>query len=757
MAVIRAKQESFCIDYSSEKLPALFSKRDTDSDFSEDLLQLSIEDIKKEIAQVRLTLLIATEQLKNQSLIQALQEKADSGVRVYLLLGDAKINQAAIDALSGRCLIRTGVSQKGGVVLVDHTTHSAKGLLAMSQQLFTEGDGESWSIQLETQQIEDTFRSFCKLFWGQSQSEYLLQNKPQPKAVHPDGDIVTNHSHQLCGTLKDYLGETLADLKGATHSAFDADTSQATHRLLLSADVVDIETIRPGVALTNVSIPSLLISEQGSWLLPDSSDFKMVNWCLRLSKQQGQRLAECYERSFEAAAWQYEAETLLERLEHKQEVRFADQSDLVRQIERKRDKQLEPVLTQTIDSFLNEDPSNLAQSQIGWQRDFLAHEIDYEIMIHPPYCPKTAKLDELYVVWNKTEEDWQKRLSILERQQITIDQKQAGISDKFEGFLKSFLLGQNQSVKKLNKELTDLSGWSATRATPAEREEYRKRLEMVTKQVQSRGKSTVTELDKAEQNQQWEEKKQQLRKQHDDVKKLLTEKQGELEVLTSSKPQKQSDVEKSFIQSWKGAVESLSEKQLKDLNVQGIKLEQFIPEEILKNKDEKHIREQANKDFMAAIKSELLGMDYNTADKCRQSIKEKAFKKHYKEMSLAFEDYQQALQKIERDLKSSNDNVEKTQRALAGAEESLENHGVQFEYRTSNEFGALEKQLRLKPPEKTNSSFTWPEQDLPAEGSELKVEGKQHWLVINDSDQLVQARKDAERLNAIICVNDPAL
>ncbi|MEJ2766231.1 hypothetical protein VV869_19960 [Photobacterium sp. MCCC 1A19761] len=754
MAVIEAKCKHFRIDYSKKELPALFKKQDSDSNFSEDLLRIDSERVKEEINKSALTLVIATDQIRNQNLIQALQAKADSGVRIYLMLGDTNSNQPAIDALSGRCLVRTGVSQKGALILRDHSTNNAQGVLAMNHQLFTVAEEQSWAIQLEPQQIEDSFRSFCKLFWEHSQDEYLLQNQSKNKATHPDGNIVTNHSHQLCGTLKECLHDTFASLRGVCHITLG--TKGNTHLLLLKADSPDVQA-RHGVALSDSSIPSLLISEQGNWLLPDSTDFNATNWCLRLSDQQSHQLVTTYENALEDAAWQYKSKVLLGEFGDQQTLRFADQPDLVRQVQQQRSKELEPISTQSIDSFLNDKAEQLAQSQIGWQKEFLAHQIDYEVMVHPPYCPKAAKTDGLYANWDKTEQDWQKRLSDLEHQQQLIDKQQANIADKLKGLLKSFLLGQSQSVKKLNQELLKLQQWSATQASPAEREEHRKRLETLTSSVHDRSKNTATEMDKAEQNHRWEVERQKLEKQCDDAKSLVSAKQNKYESLVSQKSQKFLMAEKLFTQRWQEAVESLSDEKLKNLKIDDIQLEQFLPVDMPEDKEaQKSIREQVSEDYIVAIKSAFLAMDCETAGKWRSSIKEKIFKKHYGAMNRAFNDHQQALQKIERDLKSASDDVGKALRAQVSAEHALKNHGLHFDYKPDDGGRSFDQQLGLKSSGNINPRFDWPKENLPFEGSELKSDGKQRWLVINDTDQLEQAREDAERLNAVICVNYPA-
>ncbi len=754
MAVIEAKRKYFTKDYTNEVLPPLFKKQNSDCDFSKDLLQIHSEEIKDEISKSSLTLLIATDQLRNQHLIHALKEKADRGIRIYLMLGDESANKLAIDTLSGRCLVRTGVSQKGALLIRDHSTNNAEGVLVMNPKLFTCGEEQSWGIRLDTLQIEDNFRSFCKLFWESSQNEYLLQNQAKPQTTHPDGNIVTNHSHQLNGTLMGCLSDTLHELQGA--SRIDFGKPESEHLLLLESNLPNIQA-RERMALTDTPLPTLLLSEQGDWLLPDSTDFNASNWCLRLSGQQSELLVTTFENAINDAAWQYKSDILLDEFVDGQTLRFAEAPSVIQEVKCHRSKELQPISTQSIDSFLTDEVEHLAQFQVGWQRDFLAHQIDYNVLIHPPYCPQKATIDDLYAEWDNTEQDWQERLSSVEEQQQRIDKEQANIADKFKGFLKGFLLGQGQSVKKLNQELQILKQWSVTQASPAEREQNRKRLEALTDSVFSRGQNTAIEVDKAKQNSLWEEKRQQLEKTNEVAKSVLKDKRSMFESLSSQKSQLQIESKKVFIERWTNAVEQLSDEQLQKSKVHNLELSLFLPDTLPEDESEQQaMRQKASDDFSSAIKSALLAMDYDEVSEWCHSIKEKIFKKHYKEMNHAFDDHQQALQKIERGVGFANDEVDKAKVSLASAEQDLQKHGFKFEYRENNADRSFDKQLGLKSSRTTKAQFDWPKEDLPAEGSELKADGKQRWLVIHDTAQLEQARKDAERLNAIICVNNPA-
>ncbi|WP_372870484.1 hypothetical protein [Shewanella sp.] len=780
MTRIVPRQEQFRIDYQNEHLPALFSKQESDADFSSALPMLNSEFLSRIISMARLTLLIACEQLKDESLIQAIKEQAEKGIRIYLLLGEKNTNKVAIDTLSGRCLIRTGVSQQGALVLVDHTTTQAQGLLLMSGQPLVSADQPAWGIKLEPQQIDDSFRSFCKLFWEQSNEEYLQQNQPQSSVQHPDGAVVTNHSHHLCGTLRDCLGDTLENLQAASHSGFGATGDG--WRLLLGTQSREIkEQARTGVALSDNLIPSLLLSKDGNWLLPDQTDFSAANWCLKLSAQQSQKLGQAYDQAFEEAAWQYRGDSSIREYVDQQSLRFADQPDQECAVAKVREIELKDINTQDIDSFRNGKAEQLASRVTAWQRRQLAHFIDYDVVVHPPYCPESAKPDALYQDWEKAEKDWQQRLELLNIAQSKIDQQQASIADKLRGFIKGFLLGQGQSVKSLNLEIDILKNWSVTKATPAERELHRQQLESLQDKIRKRGSDTEQELDKAEQNQHWELQRDSLKADQMKKSDLSQQVLSALEQLKKNKTEATFQVEQKFRASWISAAERLTDQQLNDIEVNGIQPEQFLAEALPEipqaaPKDaidpEKQARQeaiqqakarreeltqQARQACIKARREALQSMDVGKANNWKTSIKEKPWKKHYSAFERCLADHEQGVKKIERDIQEAQKALVNSRAEQERAEKALNEHGSSFVYQPKQASDAFAKQLGLKGNTAAENQFLWPSEELPVEGTELRTHQQDRYLVIFDDDLIDRAKLDAGRLNAkIVCDKESA-
>lgn len=778
MTRILPRQEQFTLDYKNEQLPALFIKQESDSDFKESLPPLYTDSLKSVVYMSRLTLLIACDQLKDESLILCIKEQADKGIRIYLLLGDKRANKAAIDTLSGRCLIRTGVSQQGALVLVDHSTTQAQGLLLMSGQPLVSADQLSlaWGIQLEPQQIDDSFRSFCKLFWEYSNEEYLQQNQPQSSVHHPDRTVVTNHSHQLCGTLKDCLNDTVEQLKAATNNSFNA-SGDSQWRLLLGVQSSEIaKQARTGVALTEKRIPSLLFSTEGNWLLPDEPNFDAANWCLKLSAVQSQKLDQVFNRAFDEAAWQYQDVTLIGECSDQQLLRFADQPSLECVVEEARKVKLEDISTQSIDSFLNDDAKQLASEWTELEPSRLAHSIDYHVVVHPPYCPESAKPDELYQAWENSERDWQERLQVLTNVQSKIDEQQASITDKLRGFIKGFLLGQGQSVKSLNQDIATLKKWSVTTATPAEREQHRQSLESLQENIRKRGADTVQELDKAEKNQRWEQRREGLEADRLKADKLMKQALADLDHLENSKIEATSQVDQKFRNSWISAAEKLTDQQLDSAVVGDFKPEQFMPEKLPETletaprdadketkqtnqeaaekaqSERKKIQQKAEQDCRIAKRQAIAKMTLQQANNWKKSISEKLWKRNFNDFERCLADHEQGLKKIERDILESQKAFDKSKAEQERAKIALKEHGTSFVYQPKQASDAFAKQLGLADNKIDEHPFQWPSEELPAEGTELRKHQQDRYLVVFEKDQIDRARLDAERLNAkIVC------
>ncbi|MCF4010583.1 hypothetical protein [Rheinheimera sp. UJ63] len=735
------RHEKFEVEFYDVSLPSFFCKDTTSSegDFSHVLSIKTAMDLGIEIAQTRVTLMLACEQLKEASLISKLRNLADAGIRVYLLLGDEKANQRAIDTLSGRCLIRTGIKQQGALLIRDHATSDAHATLLTSCAPLRQTEQLAWATTLEPEQIEDAFRSFCKLFWEHASGEYLQQNRNKACTAHPDGHVITNHSHHLSGALHDCVSDTLATLIAVSGDDFAAPSDE--FQLLMQSQSADIKAkARTGVALSESAIPVLMFSQNGHWLLPDQTDLSNANWCLKLSDLQSAQLYKAFNEVFEQAAWQFKDDLTLRDLSPWQQVRFIDSPDTIRTIEFARKIQLTDIHAETIDSFLNDDVRDLASPYTYWQKNALAHVIDYDVVIHPPYCPANAQLDGIYQKWETIEKNWQQQIDSLAALMAKIERQQNGVADKLKGFIKGFLLGQAQSAKGLQQELATLKNWAASKASPAEREQYRQNLHVLSQKIKNRAVDTNQELEKAHQQQQWEQKRTELQTAHTDAFVLLKKAKDDLTSLETTSNQRLTQIEQQFARTWCEAVNALSDKQLKTV----------LSNDTLGTSNERSALAKPTTEAAECRRSDLIGIGVEQAKALKANVKEHIWKKDFKALDRALANHLQAKNKLSRDLDDAKKTVERSQSQLSHTEQKLREHGESFAYKAKSL--ALDKQLGLNNNNTDFMHFNWPAEDLPATGTELRALQQKRYLVVFNEAQLSLARKDAQRLNAcIVC------
>jgi hypothetical protein len=150
-------------------------------------------------------------------------------------------------------------------------------------------------------------------------------------------------------------------------------------------------------------------------------------------------------------------------------------------------------------------------------------------------------------------------------------------------------------------------------------------------------------------------------------------------------------------------------------------------------------------------------MDVSQANNWKTSIKEKVWKKHYSVFERCFEDREQGLKKIERDIQEAQKALDNSRSEKERAEKALNEHGSSFVYQPKQASDAFAKQLGLKGNTAVEKQFQWPPEELPVNGTELRKYQQNRYLVVFNTDQVEQASRDAERLKAqLVCDKESA-
>ena len=243
MTILEKQQQHFTKNYDDEHLPAIFIDQGCEAEdqlkLPKNLSLFDLTDTIKLIKNARLTLLLAANQLTQSSVIKALQDAADRGIRIYIYLGNEDFNKEVINSLASRCLLRFGTTQHGALVITDHATFTPSGYVFSGSSLFVhkanhENRDNIFAIKLNKEQISDSYRSFCHLFWHDSQKEVLKQGiSPKPSSCNPSGDIILNHNYNLPSKILENIKNTGSfSLGQINHHSIDNSLSQ----LILTAD-----------------------------------------------------------------------------------------------------------------------------------------------------------------------------------------------------------------------------------------------------------------------------------------------------------------------------------------------------------------------------------------------------------------------------------------------------------------------------------------------------------------------------------------
>lgn len=736
MSAIIAKKENFTLDYRHTVLPDVFLQQDGDADLKSMREQLESSDKKKLIKYItnaRLTLLLASNTLSDDDVIQALQQMADKGIRIYILVAGEKENHKAMEALAGRCLIRTGVTQKGALLLVDQATLSPSAYLFTSCRMFSANQvqGEvGFTAFLDGWQIEDSYRSFCHLFWEYANKEKIQQgHQPRAASKNPHGSTVLNHSYQIPAKLTDNLEGALSNSVGvsigAAKSQHQAIHQYVTRQVLIESDAPSsvLELFAKsvtGMALAECQLPNILQGQTESWLLPDQATQDASNWCLRLSPSQADAIGKTLSQAMEDATWQLKNKLCIGEVDRL--IKFVDQPNLPQVCEKKRIKELKDIYTESMNSYLDGDIQALAQAQTVWQKGQLAHQIDYSVVRHPPYCPQGASQDGLYGQWLKADKEWRHMVERLKRQLDDNDNKRSGLSGAVSKVLGRFFLGQDHKRKTLDAAIEGLLDWQAQRATPAQRRIMLIQLESLEQDINTRASKTTLEIDKAKKEIVWQGIKLKLEDSHNKITLQLSEKNKSLENFKEGEPQLRNRLNARFTNDWVAALDKLSEKQCEDHSLELTELRPYNYQQAIKWID--------------------------------STFKAKHFNKHYPLLKRSIENFKQGNKKIERELNEMTTSYENLAADGLVSAKRLEEHGPEFLYMTKSSVDEFSKILGNKKHKGVAASIFWPPEELPAKEFQLFNHQGKRWLVMTDTDQLKLAQKEGLRLKAILCAED---
>lgn len=727
MTPIVKRKEHFTEDYRSFALHNVFVQTASTESCTKVDSFMEYQDIEYAVGVIRSaqqTLLCAADSLQHEELIHALKYIAEEkGVRVMVLLGKEEANVRSIDVLAGRCLLRTGVEQEGMLLMVDHTTLQSRGMIFLSSRFALAGkssETNSIVLELDQQQKEDSFRSFAKLFWEYAKKEYVQQGTSRNAQKHPEGDILLNASHHMPSALPKHIHKEdfhflCLQSNDITIRNCRSSTTMLLNQQYTSAVISEYASKTENIGLIDCIAPNVLLSESTGWVLPDRLDMKKSNWVVFLSAQQQKKIHAAFQPLIQQPQWKFHRSIQQEALVVPQQVRFAEEANMVYECLASRSHTLADSTTSSIDEFVTSkgNARTLVQNGLAWKRSCMAHEIEYSVTVHPVYKPEQAKKDELYAAWEKAQQSWNDNIAKQKNLLQKLETHKKNAKASIVSVLSRFFFTQERSAQGLFSQLDALADWDVCFQSPADRMEKNDELQSIHEEIEKRHKDMARTIDEATQKEAWEANKQELEEKMKNAQAIQAKAEGN--IISIKEEMKQAE-----------------EQNLSDFSEQWQQL----------------LNEQKPKEH-----EQLLSMDWEGAKQWCSRLSKKQVKEH-KKLHLLVEDTIKRQKMQNSKVDTVQKDLDKAKREATAATKAFHDHGDVFVYECAAEGVELDVELGIRSKNKGFQRVQWPAEELP-EQFVLWKHKKERYLTIETEEEIDAAHREAQRLQATLCVEHP--
>ena len=647
--MITAKSNEFVVDYSDQLLSDVFVFQPASGNADNSLGKLSFDDSVLQIGTQKVwlermatreqpaSLLLAAAQLTDPTSISVLQTLADNNCQIFLLLGDDKQNLNAIEALSGRCCIRTGLVQSGMLIITEPTVETKRyGLVCSSG--FTGLDHYGYSLVLQTTQIDDYYRLFCHLFWKQARFEYLEQGRKQPcvEEQAPVTNIPLRHEHVLPKKLPEHLNNALT---GQNTILSNCQTHPENLWQMISTDSLDLSTSQLLMSLQQIKsphlqrlthatqnialidtplLPQVLASGECNWLLPLEYAPDSIAWAVKLTDDQSTSLADFQYELQQSERWDYVKEITVRALEAP--LRHLNAIDTPVQYTAQKTINLGELECDSFDDFENLPADELAckYNLTHFKLDDLAKTICYHINITPPSLPNSVTTDSLYKQWRDIQEQWNTKVANLVDHHQRLKNEQSQLTDKITAFMGGFLAGRLNTNRKTDKTLQALMEIELASLSPASREEQLQTINDVAGQLLNEGEAFAQEVDKAEQLKNWDEQRLKLNDTYKNAEVVMKSAEKTFEDFQRREPENIKAIENELETKWHTWLTSLTEQDFQpriSLPKTVVELCEWIPNNLDGLDGSFSIKTEKRDQALTQCWASFLERFYNTKDK----------------------------------------------------------------------------------------------------------------------------------------------
>lgn len=466
------------------------------------------------------------------------RKQADLGKRVYLLLGNKEKNYAAIERLAGKCLIRTGVLQYGALLLQDGNSSNAKGWVYPTDIM-----ADATKVETKREATTSLYQTFCYLFWKKATHEFFSQNIP-PKELNPNNNPVMEipidepyaRPEKMFESLREDISresdlvDIVSDMKNCGWISEVLSSENQCRKLILTIkneekQLPDVDNICKKAMDVSISENNELgrhnlICGRKIFYLPKYVDNEGVNWIsFEKSDDRGRDIISSL-----PLHWKLNKTCVIGDLKAGDKIRFANQPSYSYEVGAKKEDNLGVVYADTIDNFLTKSPEQLCRERnlLQFSRDKLAHEIKYNVEIRPPVLPSGAKRDEIEILWEKVQNEWEDRLRKLEKDIAENEENKSKWGSQVRQHLSHFIVGQEQKIGEYRNQIAALKSVQLGKASRGEREQKWEEYLSLQRNVAALVKKTKAEKELADEVKKWETEREKLSKKIADYKEKIS-------------------------------------------------------------------------------------------------------------------------------------------------------------------------------------------------------------------------------------------
>ena len=324
---------------------------------------------------------------------------------IYILSGTEKVPEI----LYGKAYIRKIDKKQNGVLIIQRSDDGKLNSWVFSDNTMKCG------LKSETEFAQILYQSFCSLFWEQSTSESCVDNKwrkPQksPFQYIPVDDSVCISGESLLSRIHELEdGKDAVAYIGIQNLVFCQDIAGTDKQLIIKdrelKDLDVVKEIDASIYLsgTEISPFDIIFHRDAGIVFPSDVSSKCINWILMFDDVSSSKVTGVCDKN-----WQFFKNISVgDTLDHSVRKLTA----LTSEYQVKSQKTVaSDYVCDTVEDYLDDDRAFNSYIEDNPVTTYDSVKVNYNITFFPPPLPKNASLHKANSEWKKTLDEWTKSI-----------------------------------------------------------------------------------------------------------------------------------------------------------------------------------------------------------------------------------------------------------------------------------------------------------------------------------------------------------